>query len=63
MTLVLNMVGTFHVSSKENHNKPAQLGKFHDLKITMGYLHVEIVLELRTLIGQNMFYRRDEEQK
>lgn len=41
----------------------AQLGKLHDLKITMNYLHVGIVLEVRTLVGHNIFNRRDEEHK
>lgn len=35
--------------------KPSQLGKIHVLSIKMNYLHVEMVLEVRTLVGHNMF--------
>jgi len=40
-----------------------QLGKLHDLKNPVNYLHVEIVLEVSTLVGHNMFGRKDDEHK
>lgn len=65
ITLVLNMLRTFHGFPKKlmSDQASAQLGKLNDLKITMNYLHVGIVLEVRTLVGHNMFNRRDEEHK
>lgn len=41
----------------------AQHGKLHDLKTTINYLQVEIILEDRTLERHNMFDRRDEVHK
>lgn len=39
----------------------AQMDKLNDLKTKINYLHVKIVLEVRTWEGHNMFDRRKKE--
>lgn len=39
----------------------AEMNKLNDLKIKMNYLHLKIVLEVRTRAEHNTFDRRDEE--
>lgn len=65
ITLGLNMFRAFHVFSKENDVRSyfCQHCKLHDLKTTINYLQVEIILEDRTLERHNMFNRRDEVHK